>query len=151
MDMSHQNNARGVTMLELVVVLTIGAILIAVAIPSFVRTKRHLELQGASQALVGDLRTSQANAIRQGITSTLDYSNTSQSYQDYCNDNSCTPTDGLNNPAASISFNANGYVSAPASMPFTVTMKSCQTGETLKVQVERTGRIKTLTAAASAC
>jgi len=148
---SRQNRERGVTMLELIVVLGIGAILLMVAIPSFVRTKAHLNLQGASQALVGDLRTAQANAIRQDTTIALTYAGTSKTYQDFCNANSCLPTDGANNPAASISFNSSGYVAVPAVMPFTVTMKSCQTGEILKVQVERTGRIRTLTAAPVAC
>lgn len=147
----NQNRERGVTMLELLVVLGIGAILLMVAIPSFVRAKYHLNIQAASQGLVGDLRTSQANAIRQGATTTLTFAGTDQTYQDFCNANSCTPTDGNNNAVASISFNSSGYVSAPAVMPFTVTMKVCQTGETVKVQVQRTGRIQTLTAAPSGC
>lgn len=138
-------------MLELLVVLGIGAILLMVAIPSFVRTKYHLNLQSASQGLVGDLRTYQANAIRQGTTTTLTFAGTNQTYQDFCNANSCSRTDGNNNPVASISFNSNGYVSAPAVMPYTATIKACQTGETVKVQVQRTGRIQTLTTAPSGC
>jgi len=148
---NRQNRERGVTMLELIVVLGIGAILLMVAIPSFVRTKAHLNLQGASSALVGDLRTTQANAIRQDATTALTYAGTNKTYQDFCNTNSCLPTDGANNPAASISFNSSGYVAVPAVMPFKVTMMSCQTGEVVIVQVERTGRIRTLTAAPGAC
>jgi prepilin-type N-terminal cleavage/methylation domain-containing protein len=148
---TNRKKERGVTMLELLVVLGIGAILLMVAIPSFVRTKYHLNLQGASQGLVGDLRTYQANAIRQGATTTLTFAGTDQTFQDFCNANSCPWTDGNNNPVGSIKFNSSGYVSAPAVMPFTVTMKVCQTGETVKVQVQRTGKIQTLTTAPSGC
>jgi prepilin-type N-terminal cleavage/methylation domain-containing protein len=148
---TDRKKERGVTMLELVVVLVIGAVLVAVAVPSFIRTRYHLNIQGAAQGLVGDLRTTQANAIRQGATITLTSAGTDQTYQDFCNANSCLPTDGNNVAVPSISFNSRGYVSAPAVLPYTVTMKVCQTGETVMVQVQRTGRIQTLTAAPSGC
>jgi prepilin-type N-terminal cleavage/methylation domain-containing protein len=148
---TDRNRERGFTMLELVVVLAIGTVLVVVAIPSFIRTKYHLDLQGAAQTLVSDLRTAQANAIRQGATATLDYPHTQQSFQDFCNANVCTTKDGNGNNASSISFTSAGYVSVPAVMPFTVTMQACHTGETLKVQVQRTGRIQTLTVPPSSC
>jgi type II secretory pathway pseudopilin PulG len=138
-------------MLELVVVLAIGVVLAMVAMPSFIRAKYHLDLQGASQVLVSDLRTTQANAIRQGATSTLDYHHTQQSFQNFCNTNACTSKDGNGVDASSISFASNGYVSIPTIMPFTVTMQACHTGETLKVQVLRTGKIQTLTVPPSSC
>jgi prepilin-type N-terminal cleavage/methylation domain-containing protein len=148
---TDRSKERGFTMLELAVVLAIGAVLVMVAMPSFIRAKHHLDLQGASQGLVGDLRTTQANAIRQGATSTWTYAGTDQTFQTFCDTNSCEPTDGNNDAVTSISFNSSGYVSAPAVMPFTVTMKVCQTGETLKVQVLRTGKIQTLTPSPSVC
>jgi prepilin-type N-terminal cleavage/methylation domain-containing protein len=148
---TNRKKERGVTMLELVVVLVIGAVLVAMSIPSFIRTRYHLNIQGAAQGMVGDLRTTQANAIRQGTTTMLTFAGTDQTYQDFCNANSCVQTDGNNIVVPSISFNSRGYVSAPAVMPFTVTMKVCQTGETVMVEVQRTGRIQTLTASPSGC
>jgi len=138
-------------MLELLVVLAIGAILVIVAMPSFLKTKYHFALQEAALTLVQDLRTTQANAIRQGTTATLAYAGTHQSYQDFCNANSCTPLDNSGNAATSVSFNSSGYVTTPASMPWTVTMISCVTGEQLQVQLQRTGRIQTSTPTVSHC
>ena len=153
------NNERGVTMLELLVVLAIGAILLTMAIPSFQRTKYHLEVQGAAQTLVTDLRTTQADAIRQGTTYGLaqtanppaKINGASQSLVDFCGANRCILEDGGGTSTDHISFDSNGYVSFPAVMPFSMTLKACQTEETLKVQVERTGRIQTLTLTPSAC
>ena len=148
---THRNQERGMTMMELLIVLAIGAILLMVAIPSFMRTKYHIELQGAAQTFVSDLRTTQANAIRQAATVTLDQTTVDQSVRDYCSANRCIVVDGGGTSVTSISFNSSGYVSAPAVMPFSMTLKACQTGETLKVQVERTGRIQKLSLAPSAC
>jgi type IV fimbrial biogenesis protein FimT len=158
---NHDNRQRGLTILELMVVLAIVAILTVVAIPSFNKMNGHLRMTTAAQALVTDLRAAQSNAIRQGTTSELDLTRavtsagdggTQQSYQDFCDDNSCAAVDGASTARTTISFNASGYVASPASLPFTVTLQSAQTGESVKVRVRRTGRICTYPgAAAPAC
>jgi prepilin-type N-terminal cleavage/methylation domain-containing protein len=57
-------------------------------------------------------------------------------------------TDGANAAATSLSFASNGIVSVPSLLPFTVTLRAMQTGETMYVQVCRTGRVRVLTAPA---
>jgi prepilin-type N-terminal cleavage/methylation domain-containing protein len=148
---NYYKTQRGMTLLELMVVLAIGAILVVAAIPSFLNMKSHLTLKGAAQVLVGELRTTQADAIRKGLTATWNSPGTQKTYQDFCSANSCVPTDGGGNAAASIGFGPSGYVTAPAVLPFTVRLRSCQTQETIQVQVQRTGRIQTLTAAKAVC
>lgn len=145
-----RNRQNGMTLLELMVVIAIGSIVVMMAIPSFSKMNAHLNVTGAAQALVMDLRTTQANAIRQGTTTTLSYGSTQQSYQDFCNVNSCLPVDGGNNPYLSVSFDSSGYLTDPAALPWTVTLQSAQTGESVKVRVLRTGRICTFPGAGAA-
>ena len=149
---TRHNRQRGVTMLELVVVLAIGAILLIMAVPNFVKTKYHYTLQAAALTLVEDLRKTQATAIKTGATTALIFSGaatTNPSYQQFCSANSCTPVD-TNGAVTSVSFDSSGYVSA-ISPPLTVTMISCVTGEQLQVQLQRTGRIQTSTPTVSHC
>jgi prepilin-type N-terminal cleavage/methylation domain-containing protein len=148
---NYHKTQRGMTLLELMVVLAIGAILLVAAIPSFLNMKSHLTLKGAAQTLVGELRTTQADAVRKGLPSTWNSPGTQKTYQDFCSANSCVPTDGGGNAQASVSFSPSGYVTTPATTPFTVTLRSCQTRETILVQIQRTGRIQTLTAAYASC
>jgi len=65
--------------------------------------------------------------------------------------------DNNGNPANSISFNSSGYVTTPAALPVTVTLRACAaragdvTGETVQVLVQRTGRIQATKVADGSC
>ncbi|MCI0371382.1 MAG: hypothetical protein L0214_08365 [candidate division NC10 bacterium] len=56
----------GVTTVELVVALVIGAILVAVALPLFTTTVQLSRLDGAARQIAGDLRRAQSLAVTRG-------------------------------------------------------------------------------------
>lgn len=58
---------RGVTMLELMVVLTVMAVLAALAWPSLGRQLQRHRLQGVAQALAGDMAEARFEAARRGM------------------------------------------------------------------------------------
>jgi len=139
----YENRQRGLTMLELLVVLAIVAILVVAAIPSFNKMNAHIKMSTAAQAVVTDLRATQADAIRQGAPATLTYSATQQSFQDFCNANWCRAEDGAGTEHDSVTFNSSGYVADPATPPFTLKIRTCKAEDAVLVLVQRTGRIQT--------
>jgi len=148
---THNNKQRGMTMLELMVVLAIVAILVVAAIPSFHKVNAHIKMATAAQALVTDLRTTQADAIRKGAPATLDFAGTQQSFQDFCNANWCRSENGAGTEWDHVTFSSSGYVIDPPVTPFTVKVMTCQTGETVEVLVQRIGRIQTQSIASGSC
>ncbi len=171
---NHDNRQKGMTLLELMVVVAIGSIVVMMAIPSFSKMNAHLNLKGAGQTMVMDLRRAQSLAVRQNSLHQVDFtldtpitlpdgSQYDAMYQVNCAAGCATDSlpparylgapsstvslvssvDGAGDDAASISFASNGYVSVPTATPFRITIRSTQTGETLCVQVFRTGRIST--------
>ena len=167
------NRQRGVTMLELMVVLAIGAILVMVAVPSFLVTRHHLNLQGAAQRLVGDLRMAQALAVRQDGVYTINFDPANDTYWFSCTSCGTDPlpparqladasywqliggmgnidlvavkdTNDTGGSRTSVSFDGGGYVSVPTSnLPLVVELRATQSGETIAVQICRTGKLKT--------
>jgi type IV fimbrial biogenesis protein FimT len=59
---------RGITLFEMVIVIGIGAILTALAIPSFRYVNTANRIASESNALLGDLQFARAEAIREGRT-----------------------------------------------------------------------------------
>ncbi len=57
-------NQRGMTILELMVAIAIGAILVAVGVPSFVTTIRNSEMTSATNAMVASLHTARSEAVK---------------------------------------------------------------------------------------
>ena len=89
---------RGFTLIELLVTITIGALLMMVAIPSLDRFKRNAELTSASNSFIAGLNAARSEAMKKGtnamvvptangaswnagwIVFSLDAANTSQAY-----------------------------------------------------------------------
>lgn len=63
--------ASGVTILELVVVVAVVAVLLGVAIPSFVGMTQTNRVAGEINALSGDLQFARAEAIKEGLPVTI--------------------------------------------------------------------------------
>ena len=76
--MPSMKQARGYTLIELMVTVTIVAILAALAAPSFVRLIADNALSTQVNSLLADLRFARSEAIKRGINITLCPSSTSQ-------------------------------------------------------------------------
>jgi len=61
------NKQRGITLVELLVTVSIVAILARVGIPSFQGALQSSRVSNATNALVGDLRLARSQAIRSGV------------------------------------------------------------------------------------
>lgn len=59
--------ARGFTLIELLVTISIGTLLMLVAVPNFVQFRRNAQLSDAVSNFIGSANTARANAMKQGI------------------------------------------------------------------------------------
>lgn len=62
---------RGFTLIEMLVVITISAILVALAIPSFERASRSSQVSSAANALLAALDVARSEAIRRNVIVTV--------------------------------------------------------------------------------
>src|SRR5262245_19640151 len=62
---------RGLTLVELLVALTIAAVLVSTAVPSFTWSLASYRISGQINGWVGDLQFARAEAIKRGQTVTL--------------------------------------------------------------------------------
>jgi type IV fimbrial biogenesis protein FimT len=72
---THRRANRGITMLEMVVVMALVAILASIAIPSFRYVTNSNRIAAEINGLLGDLQYARAEAIREGQTVTVCVSN----------------------------------------------------------------------------
>jgi len=85
--------SAGFTLVELLIVVSIGAILVTIAIPSFQWTTTIYRISTQVNGLVGDLQYARSEAIRQGMTVQM-----------------CISTDGATCSAAATSWTAGHIV-----------------------------------------
>jgi len=64
---------RGLTLIEAMIVLAIGAVLLSLALPSFTTHLQRQRLKGAAQSLAADLSEARFEAARRGQTLHLVY------------------------------------------------------------------------------
>ena len=69
--MRKRSTARGFTLIELMVTITIAVILVGIGVPSFVTLVNSTRLRSASYDLVSDLLTSRSEAIRRNGAVTI--------------------------------------------------------------------------------
>jgi len=62
---------RGLTLLEVMMALAVGAILVAVGVPSFVATIRNSEMTSAANGLVGALYATRSEAVKRRTRVTM--------------------------------------------------------------------------------
>jgi len=63
----HRNHLRGFSTMELLVVMAVGTILTAVALPSFMRAYRNYQLSNAANQVAGVLKYTHYEAIRLNV------------------------------------------------------------------------------------
>jgi len=83
----------GFTIVELLIVVSIGAILVSIAVPSYQWTTTNYRISTEVNGLVGDLQYARSEAIRQGMTVQM-----------------CISTDGATCSAAAISWTVGHIV-----------------------------------------
>lgn len=69
--MRIKNNFSGVTLVELLVTLSIMAVLTAIAIPSFSGLAQNLALSGQVNSMNADIRYARSEAMKRGVNVTL--------------------------------------------------------------------------------
>lgn len=94
---------RGLTLIELVVVVAIAAILVSTGVPSFVHALASYRVSTQLNGWIGDLQFARAEAIKRGQTVTL-----------------CVSADGLTCAAGSTAWHAGWIVFADANGNATV-------------------------------
>jgi prepilin-type N-terminal cleavage/methylation domain-containing protein len=71
------NNHRGFTIIELMVTVLIAAVLLAVAVPSFIDTLERRRVVGAANELSADLQYARSLAVSKQLITTLENTSTS--------------------------------------------------------------------------
>lgn len=66
-----QYSASGFTLIELMVTLAVAAILLVIAVPSFVTFQRNSELTSATNALVGAISAARGEALKRGMSAVV--------------------------------------------------------------------------------
>ncbi len=154
---------RGFTLLELLVSISIAAILMTVGVPSFNSFIRDSTLRSETNTLSSSLSLSRSEAIRRGenvnITAISDSTNWSRGWRiwiDSNNNNSFDNDDALirvfdqvnsniSATKAAISFNHDGSLNLPAnhaSIDFDIKpAQNCQTNEQRHLTIEASGRV----------
>jgi type IV fimbrial biogenesis protein FimT len=70
-----QNGARGFTLIELIVTITLLGILVALSLPSFTAWIRNGQVRTVAEALQNGIRTAEAEAVRRNRQVTLTFTN----------------------------------------------------------------------------
>lgn len=79
-----RSRVRGLTLVELIVVLTIAAILVATGAPMYTQTIATYRLDAETNALLGDLQYARSEAIKQGMDVVVCVSGTGTSGSSTC-------------------------------------------------------------------
>ncbi|MDB5886956.1 MAG: fimbrial protein pilin [Polaromonas sp.] len=135
------HSSKGVTLIELMVIITIIGILIAVAIPSFTESIARKRLEGVANELVADLQYAKTQAASVNANVTLltsvhgyTVSSATTTYKTVSLASTSTLTDAM-----SVTFEPHRAL--PASM-INITVTQSQTSASLRVNTEVTGRIQ---------
>ena len=67
----RMNTQRGITLLELMMAVAVGAILVGIGVPSFVNTIRNSEMTSATNGLVGALYAARSEAVKRRARVTI--------------------------------------------------------------------------------
>jgi type IV fimbrial biogenesis protein FimT len=88
-----RSNSSGMTLIELLVGLTIAAILMALAAPSFVRLLKSNSMAGSVNTFMADVRYARSEAIRRGAPVIVCRSDDPESATPLCADGGSTTAD----------------------------------------------------------
>jgi prepilin-type N-terminal cleavage/methylation domain-containing protein len=87
MSARHQTGSEGFSLPEIMVVLVIGAIAMAVALPPFMSMLRDSQSEAAAEEIAASLRGARAKAVSQGNPFLWSYSTVSKTYKAIDDDN----------------------------------------------------------------
>jgi len=143
-------NKKGVSLIELLIVISIIAVMGGIAAPSFFSYQRTLRLRSASRQLASDIRFARQLAISKNTSHRLCFNGTTSQYDIYQN-NACNGTKvktvdlaqaytGVTRTGgAALTFNPVGAVT-PADTEFTLTQTDISIPK--KVTVTGAGNVK---------
>ena len=151
-------NPWGFTMLEVVIVLLVGSVLTAMAIPQVQSGVYRYRLQGAVASATWAIQSTRYQALMEGYPYQVAFTSSNNSYQiqnlppgagAYANVGTAVPLSGTAvtlNQNTTLQFKPNGFVSAPVgALNFTITYRGlCQ-----KVTVSNYANISLSTIAAT--
>ncbi|MFZ6648993.1 GspH/FimT family pseudopilin [Undibacterium sp. TJN25] len=170
---------RGVTLLEVLIVMVIGGILVALAAPSFTATTQKFRILGEANEMVRDMQFARTEAIKQGLPVTICASVNGTACSSASNawhkgwivfvdpnadktvsaivrvgkNWSGTDTFTADNSANSITFGREGFtIGLPAgTVTFTLHTSPLNTKATQCVAIIKTGRVEVQSAGIGAC
>jgi type II secretion system protein H len=162
--MTERRRARGMTLIELVVAMSVIALMAAIGIPAFNGVIETRRLTGAVERVANDLRTAQARAVTTGSLHRLAFTggqyrleqrnaasvwvpitqwySLSTEYRGVSFD-SIIDNNGAGNALANIAFTSTGAVDNPATtITFPVVLRLSKSTQARTVKVTRAGSIQ---------
>lgn len=142
---------RGFTLVEMMAVVAIAAVLLAVAVPSFIAATARARLEGAANELSVDLQYARSEAIRRRTSATLSVNADGGGYTLTYFD----PTSASNVNFKTVTMPATVTVTGSATVQFTslrglaaaqtIDISSTKTSAALRVATNATGRVQLCT------
>lgn len=158
-NMLIKTNSKGFTLIELMIVLAVGAILMSIAVPNFTTTIKNNRLTTQANELITTLNYARSEAIRRGASVSVDSSDASANWHNgwvvkdsdnniLRNHQAFEGSSTLTGGTSSLSYRGTGFISGGAAITFTLCDdRTGETGRTITISL--TGRPQVSDAACS--
>lgn len=133
---------RGFTIVELMITLLVASIIMAFAMPSFLRMVQDFQVSSQANILLGSLQMARSEAVKRGMNVNIAAASGTDFATGWCiyTSTSCSGNNIIRqheaagsittSPAAALTFSSTGQLGA--SYTFEITPQNCKTGDMRK-------------------